>query len=87
MCDDNCSHNHEEEVQDQGHTSQENKDLADISRYLEDDVLKDQNPIKLPAFIQEAKAWTRSKRLEKEKQLGAIKLDKSHVDLLVRVWD
>jgi hypothetical protein len=82
MCEENCNHNHED-VQDQAHTSQENKDLADISQYLEDDVLKDQNPIKLPMFIIEARASTRSKRLEKEKQFNAIKVDKSDVDLLV----
>ena len=69
MCDDSCSHSHapetEEETQEQGHARQENKDLADISRYLEDDSFKDQNTIKLPSFLLEAKATTRAKRLEK----------------------
>jgi hypothetical protein len=82
MCEENCNHNHED-VHDQAHTSQENKDLADISRYLEDDVLKDQNHIKLPLFIIEARASTKAKRLEKEKQFNSIKVDKSDVDLLV----
>lgn len=84
MCQDtSCNHTHEEEPLDQGHSSQENKDLADISQYLEDDAL-DQNTIKLPNFLMEAKAWTRSKRLEKEKQFASIKIDKSDVELLVR---
>jgi hypothetical protein len=83
MCDDqNCNDSHED-AHDQGHNSQENKDLADISRYLEDDVLKDQNPIKLPLFLVEARASTRCKRLEKEKQFNAMKIDKSLVDQLV----
>lgn len=82
MCDDSCNHAHEEETHDQGHSSQENKDLADISRYLEDDVL-DQNAIKLPHFILEAKACTKIKRLEREKQFSSIKVDKSDVDLMV----
>ena len=69
MCDDSYNHSNapetEEETQEQGHARQENKDLADISRYLEDDSFKDQTTIKLPTFLLEAKATTRAKRLEK----------------------
>ena len=61
MCDDSS----DQQVEDQGHSRQENKDLADISRYLEDDGLRDDNAVKLPPFITDAKISTRSKRLER----------------------
>ena len=68
MCEDsNCDHQHaqEDDAAETGHSSQENKDLADISKYLEDDVLRNQTMIKLPAFITEARANTKTQRLER----------------------